>query len=308
MKIILKKQIELAKSHGIYGFAIYYYWFSGKTIFDKPLNIIYKNKSNFLYMLIWKNEKVINEKNESILEEKYEENDSENFINDIKKYLIDPLYIRMKEKPIIGIYNINAIPNLRKTILAMRQKAREFGIGELFIISCLNGIETIKISNMNIFDGAYELPPKDLKKKNIKNKRENYTYYYSLIISNVINEPKIENFPVFKGSMLEYDNSAIIQDKKKKKIFGEYSPELFYKLNKLLIKKIKENYEDSDRLFFINAWNNYYEGTYLEPDEKYGYGSINALSKSLFNLPFRNSNYNFSNLMKNCLVAVQAHI
>ena len=27
---IMKKQIELAKSHGIYGFGIYYYWFSGK--------------------------------------------------------------------------------------------------------------------------------------------------------------------------------------------------------------------------------------------------------------------------------------
>jgi len=61
-------------------------------------------------------------------------------------------------------------------------------------------------------------------------------------------------------------------------------------------------------LFLLNAWNNYYEGTYLEPDNKFGYGSINALSKALFNLPFRNSNYNLSNLMNNCLLAVQAHI
>jgi hypothetical protein len=42
-------------------------------------------------MLIWKNEKVINENNETILEEKYEVNDSEKFIKDIKKYLIDKL-------------------------------------------------------------------------------------------------------------------------------------------------------------------------------------------------------------------------
>ena len=46
----------------------------------------------------------------------------------------------------------------------------------------------------------------------------------------------------------------------------------------------------------------------IEPDEKYGYGSINALSKSLFDLPFKNFNYNISNLIENCLVAVQAHI
>ena len=48
---------------------------------------------------------------------------------------------------------------------------------------------------------------------------------------------KINNFVEYKGSMLEYDNSAINQNKI---IFGEYSPELFYKLNKLLIKDLKE--------------------------------------------------------------------
>ena len=175
LKIVINKQIKLAKSHGIYGFAIYYYWFSGKTLFDKPLNTIYKNKKSFHYMLIWKNEKVINENNETLLEEKYEENDSEKFIKDIKKYLIDKLYIRTNGKPIIGIYNIKAIPNLRKTILKMRQKAREFEIGEIFIISCLNGLEIREINNMNIFDGVYKFPPKDLKKSKIKNTKDNYT-------------------------------------------------------------------------------------------------------------------------------------
>jgi hypothetical protein len=38
---------------------------------------------------------------------------------------------------------------------------------------------------MNIFDGAYKCTPKDLIKTEIKNTRENYTYYYSLILSNI---------------------------------------------------------------------------------------------------------------------------
>ena len=305
LKMVLKKQIELAKSHGIYGFAIYYYWFSGKTIFDKPLNIIYKNKNKFHYMLIWKNEKVVGENNELILEEKYEENDSEKFIKDIKKYLIDKLYIRKDEKPIIGIYNIKTIPNLKENILQIRQKARKFEIGEIFIISCLNGQKVNEIYNKNIFDGAYKSPPKELLETEIKNTKDNYIYYYSLFFSNIIYDTKIGNFSVYKGIMLEYDNSATNEDKT---IFGEYSPELFYKMNKLLIKNIREGYEDNNRFIFINAWNNYFEGTYLEPDERYGYGSINALSKSLFGLPFKNNNYNLSNLINNCLIAVQAHI
>ena len=35
---------------------------------------------------------------------------------------------------------------------------------------------------------------------------------------------------------------------------------------------------------FINAWNEWAEGTYLEPDEKYGYANINTLSKAIFDL------------------------
>ena len=34
---VIKSQIKLAKSHGIYGFGIYYYWFSGKEILEKPI-------------------------------------------------------------------------------------------------------------------------------------------------------------------------------------------------------------------------------------------------------------------------------
>ena len=305
LKLVVEKQIELAKSHGIYGFAIYYYWFSGKTIFDESLNLIYKNEKNFYYLLIWKYEPINYEQNKKILkEEKYEKNISE-IIKDIKKYLMDSLYIRINEKPIFGIYNIKAIPNLRENILKIRQKAKEFEIGEIFIISCLYGLNISKIKEMNIFDGVYKLPPKDLIETKIKNTIEKYIYYYSLFYTNIINESNIENFTIFKGSMLEYDNSSINKNREK---FGEYSPELFYKINKLLIKNIKEDCDKSNRLIFINAWNNYFEGAYLEPDERYGYGSLNALSKSIFDLPFRSWNYNLSNLMNNCLVAIHAHL
>lgn len=305
LRLLIKKQIKLAKSHGIFGFAIYYYWFSGKNMFDKPLTKIYKNKQNFHYMLIWKNEKVINKCNETIFDENCEDNDSEKFIKDIKRYLIDKLYIRTNGKPILGIYNVKAIPNLKKKILKIRQKAREFEIGEIFIISCLNGLNISEVKNMNIFDGAYKSPPNNLEGKIIKNTNENYTYYYSLFYSNIFNDSNIINFTVYKGNMLEYDNSPIT---KNNTIYGEYSPELFFKINKLLIKQLKIELEEANRFIFINAWNNYFEGAYLEPDERYGYGSINALSKSLFDIPFRNWNHNLSNLMNNCLVAVHAHI
>ena len=138
---------------------------------------------------------------------------------------------------------------------------------------------------MNIFNGAYKSPPNNLESKKTKNTKEKYTYYYSLFYSNIFNDTNIGNFTIYKGNILEYDNSPITENRT---IYGEYTPELFYKINKILIEEIKVEKEESNRFLFLNAWNNYFEGTDLETDERYGYGSINALSRALFGLHFTN--------------------
>jgi hypothetical protein len=204
-------------------------------------------------MLIWRNEKVINHKNEVLLDEKYEEKYSVVFIEDIKIYLIDNRYIRIDGKPVIGIYNSNKIPQLEKTLLIWRNKAKELKIGELFIISNLNIKEK---NNSKLFNAFYMLPPNDLfENEIIENTREKYYYYYGLLNINIISDMNKNNFTIYKGTMLEFDNSTI---NKKGKIFRNYSPEIFYLFNKYLIEWTKDNYNMSNRIIFVNSWNNYF--------------------------------------------------
>ena len=59
---------------------------------------------------------------------------------------------------------------------------------------------------------------------------------------------------------------------------------------------------------FINSWNNYPERNYLEPDSVYGYSSINAFSKALFNIPFQAEIIDLFSFENKCIIAVQAHI
>ena len=46
----------------------------------------------------------------------------------------------------------------------------------------------------------------------------------------------------------------------------------------------------------------------MEPDSKYGFSSINALSKSLFNITYKTQNNNICFLINTSQIAVQAHI
>ena len=235
--------------------------------------------------------------------QKYKKKDPENFIKDIKKYILDDRYIKINNKSIIGLYQPLLIPKLSETISIWRKKAREYGIGEIYILICLERLKIKKVQKLNLFDAAYDFPPRN----NIifKINKKKLTLFTTLIYKNINFSEASNDFPIFRGSMLEWDNSPRIG--KLGKIFKEYSPEKFYILNKIIIEWTKANYNKTNRFIFVNAWNEWGEGSYLEPDEKYGYSSINALSKALFNLNYENY-LNISNLFNSCKIAIQVHI
>jgi hypothetical protein len=243
-----------------------------------------------------------------------EKMDSEKFIEGIKKYIEDSRYIKINGKPVIGIYDYLNIKNITNTIKIWRKYSLKHRIGEIYILINLNNnnnnsnIE--KIRNLKLFDGAYDFPPNNNIIRNKKSKKFIQIYgtlLYKSIECNKINFKNITNdFPIFRGSMVEYDNTPM--NGKKGIFFIDYSPEIYYLLNRILIRWTRQFYNATNRFLFVNSWNEWNEGNYLEPDEKYGYSSINALSKALFNITFNENKYNISNLILSSKIAIQAHI
>ena len=162
---LIKKQITLAKKHGIYGFGINYYWFSGKKLYDEPINIFLENKEiNFPFFLIWKNDKYefnCEEINKSIIIENfYEPNDTFIFISDTKKYLTSKKYIKINNKPILAIYEPFIIPNLIIFLSNLRKHAKNSGINKIFILATKN--KTKDLNSTTFFDYFFEYPPKNI--------------------------------------------------------------------------------------------------------------------------------------------------
>ena len=73
------------------------------------------------------------------------------------------------------------------------------------------------------------------------------------------------------GAFVDWDNTprnklGLVYDGADPEKFNYYIGELY--------KKIQQEY--STELLFVNAWNEWAEGAYLEPDEKFGYGYLEA--------------------------------
>jgi hypothetical protein len=299
---IIRNQIVLAKNHGIYGFAIYYNLDYSEKI-NKILNILIDKEINFPFFLIWKNEYKEGKnksKNNLLYKEKFYKILLDIFIKNAKKYMVKEIYIKINNKPIISINQPSIIPNLKKFLFFLRKKAISYKIGQIFIFAPLRNInESLKY--LISFDSAYDLSKIRLNEGN-NNKLKNL-YYVGILYKNLFYKScKIKNnFFIYRTSIIEPN---IYSEKNKLK---NYSPEKFYLLNKLLIEWTKNNHKKI-RIIFVNSWNNYKEGNYLEPDKKYGYSSINSFSKALFNLPYKKNNYSLTSLNKKCYVAIQAHI
>jgi 2-polyprenyl-3-methyl-5-hydroxy-6-metoxy-1,4-benzoquinol methylase len=68
-------------------------------------------------------------------------------------------------------------------------------------------------------------------------------------------------------------------------MFLRFSLDAYYRWLCKVIEYTRKTFRQDERFFFINAWNEWAEGAYLEPDKKYGYAYLNTTSRALFGLP-----------------------
>jgi hypothetical protein len=296
----LKKQAKLAKQHGIYGFCFYLYWFSGKRLLEKPLDLFLAHPEiDINFCLCWANENWTRvwdgQDKEVLMKQDYTNDDPYKFINDIKKYVNDKRYIRIDGEPVILVYNPGRIPNVRDVFDTWRKQAIKTGIGSIKIWICRtfgNTPESLNIIDM--IDGEVEFPPHELfifeqknidlqgKKANIFDYKDVVNYIIDLVKRNNINNNN-QVLPIYRTCMLGWDNAA--RKSSEWVTFAGFSLSAFYNWLTAIVGETQISKNDS--LIFINAWNEWAEGTHLEPDEKYGYASINTLSKAICGLPLK---------------------
>ncbi len=286
----LKKQVRLAKSHGVYGFAIYYYWFSGHRLLEKPLDLLLEHKEiDMPFMAVWANENWTRTwdglENDILIQQNYTKKDPKNFISDIKKYIDDERYIRVDGKPVIGLYAPDAIPDVKHVLKRWRKEAQAQGIGDILIWVCMGDSSAATMGVAECVDAQYEFPPRG------KGQMPNWpvpdngiVYDYKALMEEEHRFATTEQLPTYRCTMLDWDNSA--RRASHYNAWVSFTLHRFYMWMRLTVQYTREHFDADRRFLFVNAWNEWGEGTYLEPDRKMGYARINTLSRAVFDLPF----------------------
>jgi len=281
---VQQRQVELAKKYGISGFCFYYYWFNGKRLLENPLDQFTSDPSiDFPFCLCWANENWTRQwdglEQDILIAQNYSEESDIDFIEDLSKYLNHKRYIRINDRPVLMIYRAQLLPNIKDTALRWRQYCLEHGIGDIYLIA----VETPGITDPVLigFDAVAEFPPHGISQivqinnylPIVNNNFSGQIYDYRDAAKAMMNKP-VPDYTLFKTVFLSWDNTARRQNNPL--IFHHCSPSTYQTWLSAAAEYTYENLPDDKRFIFINAWNEWAEGTHLEPDRKYGYGYLQA--------------------------------
>jgi glycosyltransferase involved in cell wall biosynthesis len=279
---VMIEQARLARNYGINGFNFYYYWFDGKVLMHKPFEILLEHKEiDINFCITWANENWTRrwdgQENDILIAQNHSEEDSIKFLDSLYKYFNDDRYIRIDNKPVLIIYRANIIPKMKETVELWRKKAKKDGFEGLYLI-CAQSFG-IKSPEPYGFDAAMEFPPHTAQSNQLKNielinkEYDGFLYDYSQVVENTIkfDEP---SYKLFRTAMLSWDNTARKQNHSH--IFCNFSLSKYKKWLSHIASNVFENnkYDNDEKLIFVNAWNEWAEGTHLEPDRKFGYGYL----------------------------------
>lgn len=298
----IKKQAELARKYNVDGFCIYHYWFGGKLLLEKPVELIRQNPDiDIEYCFSWANEPWARtwdgKNNDLLIAQNYGgEEDWKAHFEYFLPYFKDSRYVKINNKPMVVIYKYASIPDFDKMADCWRKMAVENGFDGIHLVETLR--DRTAYNDSDLFDAHVEFEPAYSRSQMSKFTlwKNRVVRYSKLAIYKLLRQNKNANRPVpyseiantsikrvhrpntYGGAFLGWDNTP------RKKMLGtiitEPTKEQFRNVLLAKGKAVNRDNDENNRFIFINAWNEWAEGTYLEPDTVNKYMYLEAVKEA----------------------------
>ena len=281
---VMSRQVELARQYGITAFCFQFYWLQGARPFEAPIAAYLQNQRLDLpFCLCWRNQdlslRAPNGKKYK-LEERYSAEDELSLFGHLGAYLRDPRYLTIHDKPVVAVFDPEALPDARQTLSRWRGAAAEMGLKGLYLV----GMKTSRATNLQDlgFDCEAELPPHAAQRRVcdhppfLARDEAAKTYSYGSLVEQA--SEKYDKATLWPGVMPSWDSSPT--QIKRGEIFVGSSPLLFRKWLDASISRSRRN-AVKERFVMVNAWNDWANGAYLEPDDRFGYAYLAACGSAI---------------------------
>lgn len=297
---IREEQAKLAKEAGVESFMYWHYWFGdGKMLLEKPAEwLLETQKPDFPFCFGWANHEWStktwhkgnsSQKTRMIAEMRYlGTEDNRKHFDYCLPFFKDYRYTTIESKPVFLIFSPETFVGLSQFIAEWNIMAKEAGLNGIYFIGMNRAkgqtYESIKklgvdgVCNSNRFE-AEEKATGGKFIHNIKgwlanklNLPANKLSYEKIVKYNVCaDNGKEDCFPtVIPG----YDHTA--RRGSKALIYTNPTPMAFQKSIEIALSYVK--HKDFDhKVIFLNSWNEWGEGNYMEPDTKWKHAYLDAL-------------------------------
>jgi len=306
---VMEMQISAAADHGVNVFIYDWYWYDDQPFLEQCLDngfLKAKNNDRMKFYLMWANHDALSlwdkrtaEQGNLIWSGKQDEKQW-NIICDrlITKYFSHPSYYKIDGKPVFMIYDVEnliaglgGLENTRRCIEEFRAKVVAAGHPGLELQLTQWGDRSLKIPNLSGVDSNAECRRSTAEILGALgfDSLTNYQYAHFLNIDRDYREITDDaehcwqefydkyDVPYYPHVSLGWDNNPR---------FNSFRPSV-------VKNNTPENVEDAFRrvkafvdshdlpvpLITVNSWNEWTETSYLEPDDLYGYGYLEAIKK-----------------------------
>ncbi|HEY0827735.1 MAG TPA: glycoside hydrolase family 99-like domain-containing protein [Bacilli bacterium] len=311
-----EKQIDLAADHGVNVFHVDWYWYENSPYLQRPLEeglLKASNHHRMKFGIMWANhhwEHIFpmprTKEKKILLSSEYDSKAMDDMIlYCIENYFSHPSIWKIDGKPVVSIFHLNhmvsqigvegakrlfdrfhqhlsrqGLPDLHLNVMGFYHDVEEH-LNELGIMSATH-YQTIwdETYGKNISDPQNVFDPRSPKQQDFtlsldrakahweKMGKKLSIPYYPILTQGWDSSPRGEQFPE-AGKMSGYPWYPVIENN---------TPENFERAA-LMARDFVLDQPAEHKVIYINAWNEWTEGSYLLPDERYGTLYLEALRR-----------------------------
>jgi len=285
---ILRRQAELARAYGLEGFCFHHYWFAGRRLLERPLeNLLADRRIDLPFCVNWANENWTRRWDGSessiLLAQNHTPEDDLAFARSLEPLFDDPRYIRISGRPLLMLYRPSLLPDAAATVLRWREHFDRKGENPFIVMPQVFDDNDPRRYGM---DAAAGFPPHRARSNLGRvfpdglfdaGYRSDVISYDELARESAAYRPA--EFRLFPGVCPDWDNEARSPGRGQA-LLGS-TPAKYGAWLEMASRWAIDTAPPEERIVFINAWNEWAEGTYLEPDRHHGHAYLAETARAL---------------------------